>query len=139
MKVVRAVFDTNIYVSAIMYGGTPEKVIRLVKSGCAKVYISPFIQNEIAITLKRKFNLTGGIIESTLREIDRLTEHLSPESSINVIKADPSDNRILEVAESARADYIVSGDKHLLQLKKFGRCKIVLSRDFYRLFEKESG
>jgi predicted nucleic acid-binding protein len=58
---------------------------------------------------------------------------LSPTETLNVIKEDPDDDRILECAASAKSDLIVSEDKHLLRLGRFGSAGIVSVRDFINL------
>ncbi|KAB2940879.1 putative toxin-antitoxin system toxin component, PIN family [Candidatus Methanoperedens sp. BLZ2] len=50
---------------------------------------------------------------------------VNPEIKIDAIKADPDDNMILECAVTSGASYIVSGDKHLLDLKEYGMIKII--------------
>ncbi len=61
-----------------------------------------------------------------------LAGNVSPTVKLDVIKADPKDNIILECAVAGNADYIVSGDKHLLDLKEFSGIKILKPAEFLR-------
>ena len=61
-----------------------------------------------------------------------------PQEKLTLIKNDPTDNKILECAKEAKADFIVSGDiRHILVLKKFGKAKIIKAKDFLDEFYKQ--
>ena len=60
-----------------------------------------------------------------LSEVQQMAEFVSPTNEIDVIGDDPSDNRVIEAAVAAQADYVVSGDHHLLQLKTYEGVQIV--------------
>ena len=62
-----------------------------------------------------------------------LGNHVSPTETLNVIKEDPDDDRILECAATAKSDFIVSEDKDLLRLGQFGNAQIVSVRDFINM------
>jgi predicted nucleic acid-binding protein len=63
----------------------------------------------------------------------RIGQKVSPEVRIDVVKDDPDDDRVLECAVEARADYIVSGDRHLLALESYEAIRIVSPRQFVQL------
>src|SRR3990172_4197733 len=103
MKKIKVVFDTNILISAIVYGGTPRYCLDIAREG------------------KKKFEWEDYKIETTIRGISKYARIVEPSESIDVISKDEKDNRILEVASEVDADFIVSGDKkHILPLEKFG-------------------
>ena len=135
----RAVFDTNIYISAILYGGKPEALLRLCRGRKKKVelYTTPSILKEIADVLSSgKFDWIEPRIVKSIRHIARIAEVVEPESTISVL-SDKSDNRVLECAQAAKADFIVSGDSHLLDLKKYENIPILKPAQFLELLEKE--
>jgi predicted nucleic acid-binding protein len=70
-----------------------------------------------------KFRWPEEEIVKAQRQIARFTKIVRPTETLHVITADPPDNRILECAATARADYIVSGDKHLLGLRQYGNAR----------------
>jgi hypothetical protein len=64
-------------------------------------------------------------------------EIVRPRKSLNVVQEDPSDNKFLECAIEGKADYLVSGDNHLLKLKEFEKVKIISVTDFLSIIEKK--
>jgi len=90
--------------------------------------------DELAKTLRgKKFAWPEARINEALKELAWFTERVTPTRTLDIIKADPSDNRILECAEAGNADYIVTGDeKHILPLGIFQGKPIVRVADFLR-------
>lgn len=68
-----------------------------------------------------------------------MSRMVKPEIALEVIKEDPADDRILECAVASQSDYLVTGDKHLLNLGKFGPIPIVKVADFLDIFEQQQG
>jgi predicted nucleic acid-binding protein len=79
--------------------------------------------------------VVGGGMRYALKRITAVADFIEPRQSVDVIKDDPSDNRILECAVAARSDYVVTGDRHLLALGQFGHCKIVKPADFTEIVQ----
>ena len=77
-------------------------------------------------------------VDKALRQLSRFTERVQPTHTLDIIKADPSDNRILECADAGRVDYIVSGDNHLLRLKQHGNVPILKVADFIRQLQGQA-
>jgi putative PIN family toxin of toxin-antitoxin system len=132
--VLRVTADTNIYISALNFGGVPERFLRLADSGSIQLVTSDAILAEVAKTLRGdKFAWPEPEIERALQQLSRIAERVQPEHAVDVIKADPSDNRILECAEAGKADYVVTGDKrHILPLGSYAGIPIVTVADFFR-------
>lgn len=131
----RVVLDTNIFISAILYGGSPRKIVNLAISELIEVYVSLELLDELGRVLRGKFTLNSFEIDTIISEIKDFTEITTPQVRIQVIKSDPSDDKVLECAVEAKAHFIVSGDKHLLNLGNFGGTKIVNPADFLRTFK----
>jgi len=53
-----------------------------------------------------------------------------PKRKLNIIKQDPADNKVLECSLEGKADYIITGDRHLLNLKQFGKTEILTASEF---------
>jgi putative PIN family toxin of toxin-antitoxin system len=124
--VLRVTADTNIYISALNFGGMPERFLRLAEAGSIQLVTSDAILAEVAQVLRGdKFAWPDEEIDKALRQLSRFTERVRPTHTLDIITVDPSDNRILECADAGRADYIVSGDDHLLRLKQHGNAPIV--------------
>ena len=124
---LRITADTNIYISALNFGGAPERLLRLAEAGAIRLVISGPIAAEVAKVLRGdKFAWPEPEVEKALRQLARITERVQPTHTLNVIAADPPDNRILECAEAGKVDYIVSGDtRHFLPLGSHAGIPIV--------------
>ena len=134
---VRAVADTNVYISALNFGGLPEQFIRAAHAGGFQLVISDAIMSEIGkVPRDEKFQWQEAEIIKAQQQIARIAEHVQPTERVDVITADLADNRILECAEAGKADYIVSGDKHLLRLKHYGNAPVVKLVDFLEILKQ---
>lgn len=121
----KVVFDTNVYISALLTkGGKAEAAYFLAIQGKIKLYTSVSILTETAIKLRTKFLWNDEAIKSSIKHISRVAKVVKPVAKLNIL-ADEPDNRILECASHVKADYIVTGDKHILGLKKFENTTIV--------------
>jgi putative PIN family toxin of toxin-antitoxin system len=131
--VIKVVVDTNIYFSALLFGGVPDEVVDLGRQEKITIFISPSILKEIEGILLRKSGWDTERIEKTIVSITGFTQSVDPQEKIDVIKGDGPDNRVLECAVEAKADVIVSGDKrHLLKLKTFRGVKIQTPSEFLK-------
>jgi len=128
--VPRIVADTNIYISALNFGGTADEVLALGRARLIDIYISPAILNEISGVLSRKFRWSEERILEARTAIDSFTVLVHPRQSVRLVPEDEADNRILECALAARADAIVTGDHHLLDLRRFRSSRITTPREF---------
>ena len=120
MSAPRIVLDTNVLISAIVFGGRPREVLEKVIAGRFTMAISAEMLAEFQWVLEgRKFRYPAAIVQNIVTELLSVSELVRPTMQVEQIKADPADNRILECALEIRAAYIVSGDKHLLELGQF--------------------
>ncbi len=130
------VADSNIYVSALEFGGQPERFLRLAEAGVFRLFISEAILTEVVKVLRSdKFRWPEEDLAKAQRQITRITNPVQPTETLHVITADPDDDRILECAAAAQSDYIVSGDKHLLTLKQHRKARILKVTDFITRLE----
>lgn len=126
IKKIRAVIDTNVIVSAILFGGIPGKLISLWKSG----HITPLatkdiIDEYIKVLAYPKFKLSENEINYIFyNELLSYFEVVVLKPGQMIIQEDPSDDKFIHCAESGKASVIISGDQHLLNLKSYGKIKI---------------
>ena len=125
--------DSNIYISALNFGGPPDRVLELARAGRIRLAISDAIRAEVAGVLRRKFGWQEEAIRVALARIADFAEPVSAAQTVQVIAEDPSDNRILECAQAANSEYIVTGDQHLLRLGSFGTARIVRPAEFLQI------
>jgi putative PIN family toxin of toxin-antitoxin system len=116
---VRAVADTNVYVSALNFGGTAEEVLARARAGALDLFTSPPILTEIEGVLIRKFGWSATRAREAITLIEDFTRRVHPVERLRVVVEDEPDNRILECALAADAEVIISGDRHLRQLRAF--------------------
>jgi uncharacterized protein len=131
--VINATADTNIYISAFTMGGKPMELLQLASSGQIELAVSTAILDEVARVLARpKFGWSADRIAELRETISGMARHVTPMQPLDVVKDDPADNIILECAQAAGSDFIISGDKHRLRLKQFGDAPILKISDFLR-------
>jgi len=138
MGKIKAVLDTNILVSMLFRKTLAREFSNLVEERKVELYSSEAILEELARVItypkvERIFEEVGIGKKSALEALSAMLKIVRPRMKINVIKEDLNDNKILECAIKAKAQYIVSGDKHLLNLGKFKGVKIVTARAFIDL------
>jgi putative PIN family toxin of toxin-antitoxin system len=120
MSAPRIVLDTNVLISAIVFGGRPREVLEKVIAGRFTMAISAEMLAEFQWVLEgRKFRYPAAIVQNIVTELLSVSELVRPTMQVEQIKADPADNRILECALESRATCIVTGDRHLLELGKY--------------------
>ncbi len=130
---VKVVLDTNIYISAILFGRKPEEIRKLSQEGKIELLVSEAIIAEVAEVLRKKFDWESWQISQVIDEIRETAILVIPNQTLSVIKKDENDNRVLECAVEGKAHYIISGDKrHLLPLKEYQGIKILSPAEFLR-------
>jgi putative PIN family toxin of toxin-antitoxin system len=122
--------DSNIFVSAFNWGGNPERLIDMARDGTIELALSEPIVNEVARILGGKLRWIPEDVADARRRIGKFTKLVSPTETLDIVKADPTDNRILECAVTAASEIIVTGDKHLLALGSFRGIDVMTVRDF---------
>lgn len=135
--ILRVVLDTNIYISAIFWGGNPRKVTDLGRDEKIHILTSTDIEEEIDRKLRTKFNLDENEVKKILSDFSTFTRSVHITSQIRAVPDDPDDDKFIECAVSGKADYIVSGDKHLIRLKEYGKIKILKAVEFLWMIEKK--
>jgi len=131
----RVVLDTNVLVSALGWQGLPIEILDNCTDNKYILVLSSEIISEVEVVLHReKFDfIPAEKKESFILLLMKLAENVSPTVKLDIIKADPTDNIILECAVAGNADYIVSGDKHLLDLKEFSGIQILKPAEFLKI------
>lgn len=133
---MRIVLDTNVFVSALIRPeSVPAQIVQAWRKEEITLLTSPAIISEIERVLqyphiKNLSSLTDERIIALLQLLTRKSLHTPERLKLSVILEDPDDNVILSCAVEGRADYIVSGDKHLLQINEYDGIHILTPRQF---------
>ena len=128
---VKAVIDTNIWISGVIY---KQKLAHLIDLWFKRKFVAYLSQEtflELQITLLDyaiKFDKQSEAF-IFLNNVKKKAVFVTPQINLNLCE-DPDDNKFLDVATEAKADYLVSGDKKLLKIKKVGKTKILSPREF---------
>lgn len=133
------VLDTNVYLSGIIFGSNCRHILDLVIGKKIKAVVSPAILLEVSQKLTQKFKWRPEQVLATIKTIIKTTGVVRPQQKIRAVKDDKSDDKIIEAAVVGRAGYIVSGDRHLLKLKKYRTVKIVSPQEFLSIYFKKNG
>jgi putative PIN family toxin of toxin-antitoxin system len=131
--VIRVVLDANVYISALVFGGAPQDVIDLIQMRRLHLYTSRSIMDEVAGVLARKFDWTAREIEFALPPLWGRCIVVKPSIRLRV-SPDPDDNHVLECAEVAQADFLITGNtKHFPT--RYRSTKVVTVRQFLQHLE----
>ena len=126
----RITLDSNIYVSALNFGGKPLQVLELARVGQIENAISNAIITEISRILYTKLNWEAKDITDAVEQILGFSNYVHADYTLDVVPSDPDDNRVIECAVKAKSHTIVTGDTDLLVLGKFAGIKIQNPSDF---------
>jgi len=127
----RVVLDTNVTIAAFFWKGYPRIIYDLIREKKLVMLLSSDMGKEfIRVVGYPKFGLTSKEIPPFVRNLRSNAEFVEIKSKISLISDDPTDNIFLECAIDGDADYIISGDKHILDLGKYENIQIVNPKEF---------
>jgi putative PIN family toxin of toxin-antitoxin system len=134
---LRAVLDTNIFISGIIWRGSPYQCLQAAEAGMYELAISEPILRELEAVLIGKFRFTNAKVESSIKLILEIGRRVEISERCQVIKNDPDDDKFIETAIAGEAAFIVSGDRHLLRLNEFKGVRILTPGEFIRIVFEE--
>jgi putative PIN family toxin of toxin-antitoxin system len=133
---LKVVFDTNVFISAfVIPGGKAEEAYLHAIKGDFTLYSSIAIFHETAGKLREKFCWEENRIAHLLKAIAKVATVVKTQPHLHLL-ADEPDNRIIECAMEVDADFIVTGDKHLLSLEHIQGIDIITLSDFLEKLKK---
>ena len=135
-KITRVVLDTNVLISALLFEGDPSKIVKLWQEGRIVPVISKEIFSELRAVLDYpKFRLSGEEIKVIVeQEVLPYFEVVEINKHVTRICRDPDDEKFISCALGAGAEYLVSGDKDLIELKRVQSVRIIHVSEFLKLF-----
>src|SRR3989442_5697825 len=134
---MRVVADTNVLVSAIVFGGPPGQLIELAAQGYLQLLLSPPLIDELRGIPRRKFGFSDAAVYQAETLLRRISTVVEPKQQVAIFKEDLADNRVLEAALAGDADVIVSGDHHLLRHECFGEKQIFSASVLHSMIQKD--
>jgi uncharacterized protein len=134
----RVVLDTNVLISAILFGGKPREALEAAIKGQYSLYISEALIDELRDVLMRpKFGFSAQAVEVIIAELVSITELVEPTKHINVVVEDPEDDRVLECALEAAAHFVVTGDSHLIRIAEYSKIIIIEPDRFLEIIQAD--
>jgi hypothetical protein len=138
--VLRAVLDANVVVSALIQPkGAPGRILSgLVEERIFELVVSPAILAEVRRSLSypkvRKFiKVSEEDLDLWVASIELIARPVEGNLTIHAVAGDPDDNKYIEAAVEGLAQFVVTGDRHLLSLKSYENIRIVTPRVFFDL------
>ena len=131
----RVVIDTNVVISALVFGGKPRQILELVADRTISVYLA----EELLTELRRKITSKFPDFAVDLEKYERLINRDGIVVKLGLLQVrvsqDSNDDMFLETAMLGKCDCIISGDKDLLVLKEYEGIKIATASEFLSLYE----
>ncbi len=138
---MRVVLDANIFISALISSqGNPAKILEKWQKRELEVVVSPAIVDEIErvtgyVRLQKKYRRIREEREGLIDDLRNFATMVDPQQELSVVQADDSDNRYIECAIESGANYIVTGDPHLLDIGDYQGIPILTPVIFVVLLE----
>ena len=131
---VRVVYDTNILISSIFWArGNTHKLVELAIERSVTNFTSSDMLNELTKVLRVNFEQSEEIVKRQVALLVEYSTVVNLTEKLSVVKDDTDDDKVIECAVAADAQFIVSGDHHLLKLKSFRGIKIVAPAEFLNI------
>jgi len=135
---MRIILDTNVFISGIFWNTAPHDIITLIEKGEIEVYTTNKILDELFGVLQRpKFDylfdealITRNLVFQKILGLVKICIPTDKDKNIDITLTDPKDKMFLVCALACQAQYLVSGDQHLLKLKEFQNIPILTPRQF---------
>ena len=108
---MRVTFDSNVYVSALNFGGVPGPLLELAAVDVFRLQLSPPILEETTRILREKFHWPVANLMEVRDTLTSKSQRMIPHLQLDVVRRDLQDNFILECSQASRSDYIVTGER----------------------------
>ena len=130
----RVTVDSNVYLSGLVFGGKPKRILEMAIEGEIEVAVSDSIIQEVRRHLLGKFGWSEARAAEAVESVSEFAKQVAPTETIDAVPTDAADNRVLECAVAGGSDAIVTGDEDLLRLGSFRGIDIVRVADFLARF-----
>ncbi len=133
---MRVVLNVNVIVSALIRPqGPPGTVVSAVATGAIELVTSDEIMDELRRAtryphVRRLLALSEEELDLFISALEILATSVAPQAAVRAVDADPEDDKYVSAAVEGQAEYIVSGDRHLLDLGQYEGVQILNPRSF---------
>ena len=128
-RVIRIILDTNVLISGIVFGGKPKEVLEMARNKELLGITSPVLLAELGDILSKKIMYPKSKVLRVEKMMRKILRIVHPIKTVNAVR-DDDDNRVLETAVEGKCEYVVTGDKDLLDLENYEGIKILTPGEF---------
>jgi uncharacterized protein len=130
----RVVFDTNIWISGLLWRGKPYQCLLLARGQAVQHVHCIEMMAELSQKLRTTFGFSENGIQAVLYDLGRVSEQVEITGKVHVVANDPDDDKFIECAVVAGASAVVSGDHHLLELGEHEGIPVLSATEFLARF-----
>ena len=137
---LKVVLDTNVWISALLWGGKPAEIVKAAEKKQFVILLSEEIAGEISQVLTypkiaRIYKAAGMRREDLVEAVLKIGKFVQVTGKVSVIVEHPADDKFIECALAANAEYIVSGDRHLLKVGSYKKTRVLSVSEFLQVIE----
>jgi putative PIN family toxin of toxin-antitoxin system len=133
---MKIVLDANIFISSFFWGGNPRNVLQRAITKLDELYISKEILDEIEDVMgRKKFHAEKIEIDYYISSIEEIANKIVPKKIIKNGSRDRTDDKYIECGIAGNVDYIIAGDIHLLEIRKYGTINIISAREYLEIIK----
>jgi len=130
-------FDTNVYVAEALLGETATKMLAVTEQAAWRIYASTHVLDELERVITEELDFSRRLASLSRSRIIRRANMVKPGVSRHAVPNDVKDTPILCAALDAGVDYLVTNDRHLLDLDPYEGLRIISMTEYYRVLESE--
>lgn len=130
-------FDANVYVAEALLGEAAEEMVAATEQASWRIYVNTHVLDELERVITEELGFSQRLASLSRRRIIRRATMVEPGASRHDVPKDPQDTPVLRAALEAGADYLVTNDRHLLDLHPYEGLRIVSMTDYYQLLRTE--
>jgi putative PIN family toxin of toxin-antitoxin system len=133
----RVVFDTNVWISGLLWRGKPYQCLLLARANVVQLVHCSSMMAELAQKLRQPFGFTENRLQAALYDYRRISHRVEVTGDLHIVGDDPDDDKFVECALVAGASLIVSGDHHLLGLGEYQGVLVLSPAEFVAQFTEQ--
>ena len=130
-------FDTNVYVAEALLGETAEEMLAATETASWRIHASSYLLDEFERVMVEELGFSQRFASLSRRRIIRRASVVEPGTSHHSVPLDVADTPILRAAKSAGVDYLVTNDRHLLDLDPYEGLRIVSMAQYHQILVNE--
>lgn len=137
---LKVVLDANVWISALLWGGKPAEIVKAAEKGRVVIFLSEEIAEEISQVLTypriaKVYQAVGLRRVNLVEAMLKIGKFVQVTRKARIVVEHPADDKFIECALAANAEYIVSGDRHLLKVGSYKKIQVLSVSEFLQAIE----